>query len=168
MFEPIHPPLPAWQRPAVLLTLVALLSLAAVALALVSQHSYGMRPCPWCTLQRFIYLLVALLAALGAAAGAWRRPLALLAALTALSGAAAAVWQHFHAAQDSSCDFTFADKVLGTLRLWDLAPSVFEPTASCAQSAVDLLGVPYALWSLALFLLLASGCATACARAQRA
>ena len=33
-----------------------------------------------------------------------------------------------------------------------LLPAVFQARASCADAAVDLLGVPYAFWSLALFI----------------
>jgi len=35
---------------------------------------------------------------------------------------------------------------------------VFEPTASCADAAVNLLGVPYAFWSLGLFTVLCAAC----------
>jgi disulfide bond formation protein DsbB len=30
-------------------------------------------------------------------------------------------------------------------------PAVFMATASCAEAAVDLMGLPYEFWSLALF-----------------
>ena len=36
------------------LGMIALVSLAAVAAALVSQHVFDMQPCPWCVLQRVI------------------------------------------------------------------------------------------------------------------
>ena len=52
-------------RPRLLLASVALLSLAAVGLALVSQHVFGMEPCPWCVLQRVIFLAIALACGLG-------------------------------------------------------------------------------------------------------
>ena len=44
--------------------------------------------------------------------------------------------------------------VTGLDGLW---PDVFEARASCADAAIDLLGVPYEFWSLAAFALLGLG-----------
>ena len=54
------------------LVIIALLSLAAVAAALVSQHMFDMQPCPWCVLQRLIFLAIAGVSALALRLG---RPL---------------------------------------------------------------------------------------------
>jgi disulfide bond formation protein DsbB len=136
-----------------LLSGAALACFAAVAAALVSQYQFNMLPCPWCTLQRLIFLVVGTLCGLAALLPSLpaRRGLASLGLLFSLCGMAAALWQHFVAASSSSCNLTLADKILRALGLFDLAPSVFAPMASCADAAVDLLGVPYAMWSLALF-----------------
>ena len=139
------------------LGLTALASLAAVGAALISQHLFGMEPCPWCILQRVIFVAIALACLIGLL---WRttpgRVLsATLAILLALSGIAAALWQHFVAASSTSCNLTFADQVIGTLGLDAAWPDVFSPRASCADAAVDLLGVPYEFWSLALFVVAA-------------
>jgi disulfide bond formation protein DsbB len=136
---------------------VALACLAAVGAALVSQHVFDMQPCPWCVLQRVIFLAIALACGLGLA---WRRGLgrrvsAGLGLLLALWGVAAALWQHFQAAASASCNLTLADKIVSGLGLTGLWPDVFEPRASCAEAAVNLFGVPYDLWSLALFALIA-------------
>jgi disulfide bond formation protein DsbB len=48
------------------LTIVALLAIAAVAIAVTAQYVFDMQPCPWCVLQRFIYIVIAVLALLGA------------------------------------------------------------------------------------------------------
>lgn len=136
---------------------VAAVSVGSVGLALVSQYQFGMLPCPWCTFQRLLYLVVGVLALAAALLpGLARRLLAGLAALVAVGGVAAAYWQHFHAAASASCDLTLADKILRQLGLFDLAPSVFAPMASCADASVSLLGVPYAIWSLVLFAALAA------------
>ncbi|MFO1340639.1 MAG: disulfide bond formation protein B [Burkholderiaceae bacterium] len=148
------------RRPAPLLALVALASFGAVGLALVSQYHFDMLPCPWCTLQRLIFLVVGAFALLGLVlpSSGMRRVLAAGGVIFALAGMASAVWQHFVAAKSDSCNLTLADRILKSLGLFDLAPSVFAPQASCADAAVDLLGVPYAFWSLALFLLLGVAC----------
>ena len=71
--------------------------------------------------------------------------------LLATAGAAAALWQHFVAKSSSSCNLTLADRIVSGLQLDALAPEVFAPRASCADAAVDLLGLPYEFWSLGLF-----------------
>ena len=148
------------RRPALLLALIAVASFGAVGLALVSQYQFDMQPCPWCVLQRLIFVVIGTFALLGLVlpmSGA-RRALAGGGLLFALCGVAAALWQHFVAAQSASCKLTLADRILQALGLFDLAPEVFAPTASCAEAAVSLIGIPYAMWSLALFALCAVGC----------
>ena len=139
------------------LAAMALACLAAVAAALVSQHAFGMEPCPWCVLQRVLFLAIALACGIGLL---WRAPAGRMLAsglglLLALAGMAAALWQHFVASSSTSCNLTLADRIVGGLKLDSLLPDVFSARASCADAAVNLLGVPYDLWSLALFALLA-------------
>lgn len=148
----------AGLSPSRALLAIAFLGIAAVGVALVSQHAFGMQPCPWCVLQRLIFLVIALLALVGAFVGGIVR--ALLAALTlllALAGVAAALHQHFVASKSQSCNLTLADRIVSGLGLDSALPPVFQVTASCADAAVDLLGVPYHLWGLALYLLIALG-----------
>lgn len=133
---------------------VGIASLAAVGAALVSQHVFGMQPCPWCVLQRVIFVAIAIACLIGLV---WRSAAGRLVGgglglLLALSGMAAALWQHFQAAASASCNLTLADKIVsGWLGLDSLWPDVFSARASCADAAVNLLGVPYDFWSLALF-----------------
>lgn len=137
---------------------IATVCVASVGAALVSQHVYGMQPCPWCVLQRVVFLAIAAVCLVGVA---WRTPLGRTLAggsvlLLAGGGIAAALWQHFQAAASASCNLTLADRIVsGWLGLDGLWPDVFSPRASCAEAAVDLFGVPYDFWSLALFVLIA-------------
>ena len=139
------------------LAAMALISVGAVAAALVSQHVYDMQPCPWCVLQRAIFLAIALACVVGliwrSAAG--RVVSAVLVFMLAAAGVAASVWQHFVAAKSASCNLTLADKIISALKLDTVLPQVFSATASCADAAVNLLGVPYDFWSLGLFAVLA-------------
>ena len=145
-----HPTAARW------LLAIAVLSVAGVAAALVSQHVFDMPPCPWCVLQRAIYLAIAALCLIGAALPAplARRGSGALALLLAASGVAAALYQQLVAAKSASCNLTFADKVMSALGLDSILPWLFQVYASCADAAVALLGVPYAYWSLALFAVL--------------
>lgn len=145
-----------FRRSTLLLGGSALLCLAAVGAALVSQHVYGMEPCPWCVLQRVVFLAIALACGLGLLLPglAGRRTGAALGLLLAAGGIAAALWQHFVAAASASCNLTLADRIVGGMKLDSLLPDVFSARASCADAAVNLAGVPYEFWSLALFVAL--------------
>jgi disulfide bond formation protein DsbB len=145
-------------HPSAWLAGIAGLCLAAVAAALVSQHVFGMQPCPWCVLQRVIFLAIAIACVVGLVwrSATGRRVAGSLGGLLALCGVAAALWQHFRAAASASCNLTLADKIVSQwLQLDSLLPDVFSPRASCADAAVSLLGVPYDFWSLGLFALIA-------------
>lgn len=162
-------PSPRLSRRAVLFG-IAVASFAAVALALVSQHVYDMQPCPWCALQRLIFVGIGLVALLGLA---WngtllaRRAVPLLLLLLCGCGIASALWQHFVAAASASCNLTLADRVLSASQLDQLLPEVFQPRATCADAAVDLIGVPYEFWSLALYLLIEAAALWLFIRARR-
>ncbi|MFT3955961.1 MAG: disulfide bond formation protein B [Piscinibacter sp.] len=134
---------------------LALLCIAAVGAALFTQYMWEMQPCPWCILQRVIFLLIALLLLLGAFLPG-RFAFVGLAVLAAMSGIAAALYQHFVAAKSTSCNLTLADKIVSGIGLDKLLPPVFEVRASCADAAVDLLGLPYEFWSLGLFVVIAA------------
>lgn len=146
------------RRDATAFGALALGCTAAVAIALVSQHRYGMQPCPWCVLQRIVFLAIAVVGVVGAASvrRPARRMTAALVFGLSLCGVAAALWQHFRAAASASCALTLADKIITGLRLDAALPDVFEPRASCVDAAVRLLGVPYDFWSLGLFLICAA------------
>lgn len=143
-----------------LLPLIALLSLFAVGFALVSQHVFDMQPCPWCILQRVIFLAIAAVALVFWLLGkllwtGFARLGGLLVLLLAGSGVAAALYQHQVASKLFSCDLTLADRFLMATGLEDLWPFVFKVTATCADAAVQLWGLSYELWSGALFVLVA-------------
>lgn len=135
----------------------ALLGVAALGAALVSQYVYGIQPCAWCVLQRLIFCCIAAAALLGLL---WRaRPGrmagAALGMALAACGLAAALWQHFVAAPSNSCDLSLAERIISALGLDETLPQVFMALASCAEAAIKLLGVPYEFWSLGLFVLAA-------------
>ena len=141
---------------------MVVLPLAAVAVALYTQHRLDMLPCAWCVLQRLIFLVVAGIALLGLLLPGLllpglllRRLAGLLALLAAGAGIAAALWQHFVASVSASCDQTLADRVMAFTGLDRRFPDVFTAWASCADAQTTLLGLPYEFYSLSLFIALA-------------
>ena len=138
------------------LAIVAALSFGALAIALVAQYVFDMQPCPWCVLQRFIFVVIGVLALVGAVTrGMLRRSVTGLAILGALSGIASALWQQFYAASENSCDLSLAERITTALHLDRLLPQFFIAYASCADAAVYVLGIPFAIWSCVMFVLLA-------------
>ena len=148
-----------------LFAFVAAMSFGAVAAALASQYMYGMDPCPWCVLERLVFLAIGAFALLGLV---WRHPAGsrvagTFAFLLALAGFAAALWQHFVAAKAASCNLTLADRIMTATQLDQLLPGVFEARASCADAAVSLAGIPYDFLAAAVF----AACTVASVRALR-
>ncbi|WP_313371684.1 disulfide bond formation protein B [Achromobacter animicus] len=139
-----------------LLRLIALFSFGAVGIALVSQHVFDMPPCAWCVMQRLIYLVIGVVALIGGFGGgrALPRICGFLAALLSLSGIVAAWYQYSVAANMLSCDQTFADRFMTGIGLESTIPPLFGIYATCMDAKVPVLGVEYALWSLALFVIL--------------
>ena len=141
--------------PARTLAAIAVASVTALVFALVAQHGFGVKPCPWCVLQRGIFIIIATVAALGWLSKAHKPALWLTAAI-AVAGIAAAVFQHQVAANMESCAMTFADQAITALNLEERLPYVFRVTASCAQAAAyRLLGLPYEVWSGLVFAVMA-------------
>lgn len=146
-----------------LLALVGLVCLAAVGGALVAQHVYGVKPCPWCILQRGIFIVIGALCLLGAGVAALlREPARALAVrlaavplvLLSISGLVAATYQHEVAAQSESCAMGAADRIIQFFDLEERFPAVFMITANCNEAgAYRLLGLPYEIWSGLLFAL---------------
>jgi protein dithiol:quinone oxidoreductase len=152
-----------------LLAGIAGLSLAAVAAALVSQHVFDMQPCPWCVLQRLIFAAIAIVALAGLAwrSAVGRRAVGGTLLMLSSAGVAAVLWQHFVAASSTSCNLTFADRLMNASGLPTLLPDVFEARATCADAAVRLMGLPYEFWGLALFVAIAAASIVALAQARR-
>jgi disulfide bond formation protein DsbB len=145
--------MPARSR---ILLAIALLCFGAVGVALLTQHVLDMQPCPWCVLQRLVFVAIGAWALIGALVPARlaRAVSAIGVSLLAGCGIAAALWQHFVAAASASCNLTFADRVMNATGLNARFPEVFAAYASCADAAVSLAGIPYEFYSLALFVLI--------------
>jgi disulfide bond formation protein DsbB len=138
------------------LILIAILAFGAVCIALLSQYAFNMQPCAWCVLQRLIYIVIGIICLVLAWTGpALRKAGALLVFVLAACGIGAAYYQDTVASRMLSCAQTFADKFIAGSGLDAAVPSVFGIYATCADAMVSVLGVQYALWSLALFAVLA-------------
>lgn len=143
------------KLPARALAGMAVASFAAVGVALVAQHQFGVKPCPWCVLQRVIFLAIGTFSLLGwllQARRSLRQAALVVVLMLCAAGLTAAVFQHEVASQTASCALGLADKIITALNLEDLWPSVFMVTANCAEAAAyRFIGLPYEVWSGLLF-----------------
>lgn len=154
-----------------LLSFIAIASLLAVGIALVSQHFFDMPPCAYCVFQRLLFLAVAassILALLLRKVRLGQMLFTLLAIVFSIGGVAAAFYQHTVASQMLSCSQTFADRFMTKSGLDEALPAVFGIYASCADAVVEVLGLKYELWSLALFVILGATALVALVRQARA
>lgn len=141
------------DSPKKILTAIAFLSFAAVGAALFSQHVLAMLPCAWCIFQRLLFILIGAVAVTGAVIG-WRpvrRGAMIVVLLTSLIGIAAAWHQWTVAAKSFSCDQTLADRIVAGSGLDAAVPWLFGIYATCMDAAVSVLGLDFAVWSLALY-----------------
>jgi len=117
------------------LVLVGVIALGAVGLAAIAQYQFDMQPCPWCVLQRLIYIVVGVLALLGALLSGLPRRLAVgLAFVVAVSGIGTALYQQLHAVNEASCDLSAAERFINWLQLMKRScssPTPRAPTPRC-------------------------------------
>jgi disulfide bond formation protein DsbB len=155
--------------PRLLFGAIAACALGAVGAALYTQYQWNMLPCPWCVLQRAIFVAIALAALPGLVLGglAPRRAAAALVVALGGCGVASSLWLHYVAAMSATCNLTLADRIMGGLGLDTLWPEVFAAQASCADAVASLAGVPYEFVSLALFVALGGVAVWAAAQRRR-
>lgn len=137
-----------------LLRLISLLSMSAIAFALISQYAFDMQPCAWCVFQRLLYLIigfVALTLTLGQPKRARLSFGAVGLMIIAIAGVISAIYQEKVAANTFSCAKTFADQFMIKSGLDAAVPWIFGIYASCMEARVKVLGIEYAWWSMAMF-----------------
>src|SRR5262249_20880118 len=113
------------KLPARALAAMAVASFAAVGIAVIAQHQFGVKPCPWCVLQRGIFLLIGAFSLLGwllQAKRMLRQAAVVIVLLLCAAGVTAAVFQHEVAAQTASCAMGLADQIVTALNLEELWP----------------------------------------------
>ena len=133
--------------------LITVTALAAVGIALSTQHLLGMHPCIWCVFQRLVCFAIAAVALIDVLST--QRVVQLISGMLTIVvcaiGVAAAIAQHRAILEQDSCALSVADKVISGLGLDVAIPFIFEPEASCVEAAATLLGIPYEFCTLILF-----------------
>ena len=135
------------------LVAVGVIALGLVGFALFLQHVKGQMPCPLCVIQRYMFILLALVCFIFAALprGATRSG-ALLGALAAVGGAGVAGWHVWVKAHPSvSCGIDPLETALNRYPTAELLPFVFKADGLCSAEYPPILGLSNPQWSLIWF-----------------
>jgi disulfide bond formation protein DsbB len=139
--------------------LVSFICFGSIGAALVSQHFFDMQPCPWCILQRMIFILIGI-ASLGvyAVSNNKKSSLGLLGSISLLStcGEVAALYQLLVASKSFDCKVSLAEKIIFWTDLNNLVPDVFGIFAMCGDANPLVFGIPYIYYSIFLFMAISS------------
>lgn len=138
-----------------LFTAVAACALALLAAAGYLQHGpLGEQPCPLCIMQRYMYIGIAIVAAIGAIHGPARRGARVYGSIVALFAAVGLGFATWQVAKGSTMLTCIEDPIgvfvndLPTALWW---PNYFLATAGCADPNPPILGVSVPVWSMLWF-----------------
>ncbi|GBU14629.1 disulfide bond formation protein B [Polaromonas sp.] len=147
------------DAPRRLLAVVALSCLGSLVFGLYLQHIVGLDPCPMCIVQRYVMVLVTIVAALSAALGK-HKPVLLggnaLMVLLAGFGAFVAARQtllQWYPPEIASCGRDFYG-MIETFPLKRAIPMIFKGSGDCSAVDWTFLGGSIANWSFLCFVLI--------------
>ena len=131
---------------------LALGAFGAVAGGMELQNLVRLAPCPLCIFQRLVYMVIGLVALLGAIAPAGRLLWSVLIALLAAGGAAVAgyqTWMQAFPHLATECSYSDPNAIERLVDWLGMAwPSLFLATGFCAGRDWEFLGLSLANWSL--------------------
>ena len=148
-----------FDQPRRLLALIAAACIALLAFGLYLQHAVGLEPCPMCIVQRYLFVLVALFAAIGAALPAatarWSGGLMALLSLTGAGVAARQSWLQWFPPEVTACGRDLFG-MIESFPLRRVIPMLFRGSGDCSAVDWTFLGLTIANWSFLNFLLVAA------------
>ena len=143
------------SSPRRVLGLVLAACIALLAYGLYLQHVVGLVPCPMCVVQRYAFVLIAIVAAVTLATGRKGLQLAGLVLLAALAGfgaftAARQSWLQWYPPEIASCGRDFYG-MIETFPLQRAIPMIFKGSGDCTKIDWTFLGGSIANWSFLWF-----------------
>lgn len=137
--------------------LVALISIALLAVGLYMQLVLDMLPCPLCILQRYAFALTALLCLLTIALPTnYLRAGAAAASLASITGAGIAIrhlWVKAH--PTISCGIDALEVALNKIVFANWLPTLFQADGLCTTEYEPILGLSIPAWALIWFAIFA-------------
>lgn len=142
----------------ILLIDTAVLAFGVVGAAVYLQVNHGMQPCPWCIIQRYLFIAIGVFSLAAAfLPGLAKRISTGLGLLSGLGGIGAASWLLYTKANPKvSCGIDPMETSLNTLPPADWFPVVFRADGLCTTEYPPVFGLDIAVWSLIWFIVLAA------------
>lgn len=144
------------NRPRLPFLALALVVVGLLAFGLYLQHVVGLTPCPMCIMQRYAFVIVALIGFLAAAhgsTGTGRRLWGGLIAVVAIAGigvAARQSWIQRYPPEIPECG-PGLEYLLESFPLTELLPMIFQGEGECTAIDWSLFGLSIANWSFVCF-----------------
>jgi len=140
------------------LVLVSLGCVALLAVGLYLQHVVGLEPCPMCIVQRYVLVLIAIVAGITAATNKKGLLITGSGLLVLLSGAGAFVaarqsWLQWYPPEFASCGRDLYG-MIETFPLQRVIPMIFKGSGDCSKVDWTFLGGSIANWSFLFFVLI--------------
>jgi disulfide bond formation protein DsbB len=138
-----------------LYALICLACLSLLAFGLYLQHVVGLEPCPMCIVQRYTMVLIAVVAAVGAAlpgprSHRWLGGLLLLLAGFGAFVAARQSWLQWYPPEIATCGRDFYG-MIENFPLQRAIPMIFKGSGDCTAIDWTFLGGSIANWSFLWF-----------------
>lgn len=137
--------------------LLCIVGVALLSFGLYLQHVTGLEPCPMCVMQRYIWVVISLIALLGALSpgrgpvwivGGWLLVLTTAGAYVA----ARQSWLQWYPPQMASCGRDFYG-IVDNFPLHQALPMIFRGSGDCSAVDWTFLGGSIANWSFVWFVL---------------
>jgi disulfide bond formation protein DsbB len=134
---------------------MALACLAMLSFGMYLQHVVGLEPCPMCIVQRYVMVLIGLVALLGAVLSGRTASLSVGSVLVLLAGGGAYVaarqtWLQWYPPEVVSCGRDFYG-MIETFPLQRAIPMIFKGGGDCSKVDWTFLGGSIANWSFVAF-----------------
>jgi len=143
------------ERPRGSLLVTALIPLLLLSFGLYLQHVVGLEPCPMCIVQRYLLILITLVAALGSSRKGLISHLVCWVGVLVLSMSGAYVaarqsWLQWYPPEEVSCGRDFYG-MIETFPLKRAIPMIFKGGGDCSSVDWTMLGGSIANWSFVAF-----------------
>jgi len=135
--------------------LISAICVAMLVFGMYLQHVVGLEPCPMCIVQRYAFILIAVVAAVAAAMAGRRMHVALAGLLVLLAGFGAFVaarqsWLQWYPPEIATCGRDFYG-MIENFPLQRAIPMIFKGSGDCTAIDWTFLGGSIANWSFLWF-----------------